>query len=270
MKTVFITGASSGIGKATAVYFADKGWNVAATMRRPERDQSMGTLKNVKLYQLDVVDSASIKKAIDAALKDFGQIEVLVNNAGYGAIGPMQAATNEQIRKQFDVNLFGAIEVTRAMLSHFNKVHKGRIINISSIGGVVGFPLFSIYSASKWAIEGFSESLQYEVEPLGVDVKIVEPGGVNTDFTGRSIVTFDMSRAPEYLEVGLKAMRNFEKIKAQNSPPEQIAKVIFDAAVDETSKFRFVAGDDANQLIQLRRNSSFEDFREAMRMQMLG
>ena len=134
-KTILITGASSGIGKAIAVHFADKGWNVAATMRHPENETDLAGRSGVKLYRLDVTDNNSIRQSMADTIQDFNRIDVVVNNAGYGAIGIFEKATKEQIQRQFDINVFGVMNVTRFILSHFRKQRNGVIINITSMGG---------------------------------------------------------------------------------------------------------------------------------------
>ncbi|MEN9444063.1 MAG: hypothetical protein RIS47_953, partial [Bacteroidota bacterium] len=159
-KTILITGASSGIGRACAIYFQQQGWQVAATMRQPEKETELTRLANVKLYQLDVQDTMSINTAIAQAIKDFGIINVVLNNAGYGARGAFEASTREQFVRQFDVNVFGIMSVTQALLPHFRENKTGIIINISSILGRTSFPFYSLYHASKWAVEGFTEGLR--------------------------------------------------------------------------------------------------------------
>src|SRR5262245_7714164 len=164
-KTILITGASSGIGKATAKYFQKKGWNVVATMRRPEKEQELTALDRVLVVRLDVQDPASIVSAVKAAIERFGKIDVLLNNAGYGAYGPLEATPMEKIRRQFDVNVIGLLETTKALLPQFRANRDGVIVNISSIGGRITFPLGTLYHGTKFAVEGLSEALSWEMEP---------------------------------------------------------------------------------------------------------
>jgi NAD(P)-dependent dehydrogenase (short-subunit alcohol dehydrogenase family) len=257
MKTVLITGTSTGIGKATAQYFVDKGWQVAATMRKPESDKELTESKNLKKIRLDVQDKESIKAAIEETIKTFGKIDVVVNNAGYGTAGPMEAATDEQIKRQFDVNLFGLIDVMKAVLPHLRENKSGTIINISSIGGLVTFPLFSLYHSSKWAVEGLTESLQYELGGLGIKMKIVEPGGVKTDFSGRSLDIFAVENMPVYKPLMKKLLDYFEgegKRSANYSLPESVAGVIFKAANDRSDRLRYLAGNDAKFMAAFRKS----------------
>lgn len=186
MKTILITGSSSGIGRATALYFATKGWNVAATMRSPQREFELAKLPNVKVYPLDVTRPETIKEAVAAAISDFGGIDVVVNNAGYGGVGIFEAASQEQIERQFGTNVFGVMNVIREILPHFRERKGGTIINVTSVGGIITFPIYSVYHATKWAVEGFAESLQYELKPFNIKVKNIEPGAIKTDFYDRS------------------------------------------------------------------------------------
>jgi NAD(P)-dependent dehydrogenase (short-subunit alcohol dehydrogenase family) len=183
-RTVLITGCSTGFGEATARLFAARGWNVVATMRRPEAGRALAALDNVLVTRLDVQDRASIDAAIAAGIARFGRIDVLVNNAGFGVF---EATSRQRMLEQFEVNVFGLMDVTRAILPHFRANRSGVIVNISSSGGVFALPMTSLYNASKFALEGFSESLAYELAGLGISVKIVEPGDVlSTDFGHRS------------------------------------------------------------------------------------
>jgi NAD(P)-dependent dehydrogenase (short-subunit alcohol dehydrogenase family) len=166
-KTVLITGASSGFGRETVKLFHKNGWNVVATMRSPEKETELNTLSNVFVSKLDVTDKATIKNTVAQSIEKFGSIDVLVNNAGYGAMGALEAATEQQIKQQFDVNLFGLIAVTQAVLPGMREHKTGIIINVSSVGGRLTFPFSSLYHATKFALEGLTESMQYELNPLG-------------------------------------------------------------------------------------------------------
>jgi len=254
MKTVFITGASSGIGKAAALYFQSKGWNVAATMRNPVKEKELKGMENVKVLKLDVTDPSSIENAIDNAVAAFGRIDVLINNAGYGVTGPFEATTPTQLRDQFEVNVFGVMNVTKAILPYFRAQESGMIINISSLGGRVSVPLYSLYFSTKFAIEGFTETLRYEVRPFNITVKLIEPGATRTDFAGRSQVVADASLAPDYKPY-------VEKVKAKtrnaadrnNSSVDVVAKTIFKAATDGKQKLRYPCAGGAKTVLLLRR-----------------
>lgn len=252
-KTVLITGASSGIGKATALYFAQKGWNVAATMRSPEKEKELGKLSNVQLFALDVTREVSIEKAIADTLASFGQLDVLVNNAGYGAVGAFEAASQEQIRRQFDTNVFGLMNVVRATLPYFRQQRSGTIINVASVGGRITFPLYSLYHGTKWAVEGFSESLQFELAQFGIRVKIVEPGAIKTDFYNRSQDLFAKEGLNAYEEYQQLALANMQEVGAKAPGPEIVAKTIYKAATDGKKTMRYSVGSGAPALLLLRR-----------------
>ncbi len=186
-KTVLITGTSSGIGLETALYFFERKWNVIATMRNPEKRRTPLHEKGLPdLVHLDVMDSVSIRAAIQYALDRYQKVDVLVNNAGYAVYGPFEATTRAQAAQQFNTNVFGLMEVTREFLPLFRKQKGGVLINVASMGGRIGFPLYTLYNSTKWAVEGFSEALQYELKPLNIKVKMIEPGVIKTDFYDRS------------------------------------------------------------------------------------
>ncbi len=190
-KTVLITGTSSGFGKTAAKHFAGNGWNVIATMRNPAAEKDLVDSDDVLVTRLDVQDRASIDQAIAAGIARFGKIDALVNNAGFGLFGLLESFPREKIQEQFDVNVFGVIDVTRAILPHFRKNRGGVILNISSGAGVFTLPMLSMYCASKFALEGFSEALSYELASQNIVVKIIEPGGVtSTNFGKRSGAEF--------------------------------------------------------------------------------
>jgi NAD(P)-dependent dehydrogenase (short-subunit alcohol dehydrogenase family) len=258
-QTILITGASSGIGKATAQYFHAKGWNVVATMRKPEVESDLSHLENVHLEALDVLNPDSIEKAIQGGIQTFGKIDVLLNNAGYGAYGPLEAFPREHIVRQFNTNVIGLLDVTRAIIPHFRKNKSGVLVNISSIGGQITFPLGSLYHGTKFAVEGLSEALHYEMRAIGVKVKIVEPGFIATDFGSRSF-DFQAGEIPEYQPVIASLMKKWQDPNNTVSPPSLVAEVIYNAATDKSDTLRYRAGEDANYLLDSRKRLSDEDF----------
>ncbi|TGN02369.1 SDR family oxidoreductase [Leptospira yasudae] len=251
-RTVLITGTSSGIGKAAAKHFQSKGWNVIATMRNPEKETELKNLPNLLCTKLDVTDGQSIDKAIAEGIKAFGEIDVLVNNAGYGLVGPFEGASKEQIQRQFDTNVFGAMDVIQKILPHFRKKRKGLIINVASMGGRITFPLYSLYHSTKWALEGFTESLQYELHPFGIRVKLIEPGAIATDFIGRSSDSTSEQAPGEYKQFSEAVFKNMEDAM-MTSRSEAVAKVIFKAAKSSSKRLRYVVGMDAKTLLGLRK-----------------
>ncbi|MFO0573036.1 MAG: SDR family oxidoreductase [Polyangia bacterium] len=252
-KTVLITGASTGIGRATALYFQKRGWRVAATMRSPHKETELGKLPNVLCVALDVTRPESIQAALAEVLGRFGRIDAVVNNAGYALSGPFEAYTREQIQRQFDTNVFGLMEVCRQVLPHFRAQRAGVLVNVASMGGRLTVPLYSSYHASKWAVEGFSESLHYELRPLGIRVKIVEPGAIKTDFYERSADVARLTTSGDYDEFVRLATANMNKAGDGGAPPEKVAAAIFAAASDGSRRLRYTVGTDANGLLSLRR-----------------
>lgn len=180
MKTIFITGASSGIGAATARLFAGNGWTVIATMRNLEKGKDLANTKGINIMPLDVTDSVQIKQTINEAIKQF-DIDVLFNNAGYGMKGPLEKVEEEKVRKLFDTDLFGAMQVTQQFIPYFKKKESGMILTTTSLAGVIAFPLDAIYGAAKRALTSMCESLYYEMKPYGVKVKILIPGATRTN-----------------------------------------------------------------------------------------
>jgi NAD(P)-dependent dehydrogenase (short-subunit alcohol dehydrogenase family) len=248
-KTILITGASSGIGKATTRYFSEQGWNVVATMRSPTKEQELTALANVFVTRLDVQDPASIRSAVDAGLARFGKIDVLLNNAGYGAYGPLEATPMEKIRRQFDVNVIGLLETTKAVLPHFRANGSGVIVNVSSVGGRMTFPLGTLYHGTKFAVEGLSEALSWEMEAVGVKVKIVEPGAIKTDFAGRSFDFTNDEGMVEYQPIIKKLLAALGNLMSTASDPSVVARAIYEAATDGTNQLRYTAGEDAKVLM---------------------
>jgi NAD(P)-dependent dehydrogenase (short-subunit alcohol dehydrogenase family) len=271
--TALITGCSTGFGEATARLFASRGWNVVATMRRPEAGRALAALDNVLVTRLDVQDRTSIDAAIAAGIARFGRIDVLVNNAGFGLFGVFEATSRQRVLEQFEVNVFGLMDVTRAILQHFRANRSGVIINISSGGGVFALPMTSLYNASKFAVEGFSESLAYELAGLGISVKIVEPGGVlSTDFSRRSSDEAVKADAlPDYNPFVTTMEAAFAGLRASRAgaTSEQVAEVIFAAATDQTDRLRYVATDNIKPWVAARRETSEDEYMVFMRARVM-
>ncbi|NVK66542.1 MAG: SDR family oxidoreductase [Flavobacteriales bacterium] len=266
-KTILITGASSGIGKATAIHFQQQGWNVIATMRTPEKESELNKLENIQLERLDVLDLESIDQAIKNGISRFGKIDAIVNNAGYGAYGPLEIFPRENIIKQFNTNVIGLMDVTRAIIPHFRENKDGVIVNISSIGGQMTFALGSLYHGTKFAVEGISESLHYEMKEIGVKVKIVEPGMIATDFGGRSF-DFQAGEITDYQPIIGALMKQWQNPENTSSPAGLVADVIYAAVTDNSEQLRYRAGDDANFLLDSRKKMTDDEFFSMMRNQM--
>lgn len=262
-KTIFITGASAGIGKATAKLFASKGWKVIATMRKPENENELNLLENVTLLPLDVTNLQQIKETTQKALA-LGNIDVVFNNAGYALLGVLEAITDEQMVAQMETNFFGVVRVTQAFIPYFREKGAGLFITTGSSAGLMGFPVSSMYDASKWALEGWSESLSYELNDVGVAIKTIEPGLVATEIGDRSVIVSH----PAYETLMSKFMAAIEH--GENvTTAEQIAEVVYEAATDGKNTLRYVCGDDAKQLYTMRLAEGDEAFKASLK-QMLG
>jgi len=242
MKTVFITGASSGIGKETAKLFQAKGWNVIATMRNPSTETELNKLKNVLVLKCDVTERGDVKNSIKTGIQTFGNIDVFVNNAGYYIVGAFEAATDEQIKRQIDTNLVGLIDATKEIIPHFRKQKHGTIINVSSIAGNITIPLQTLYHATKWGVDGFSESLQYELRQFNIKVKIIQPGVIKTDFLGRSMTMTSIDNMKDYHPYCHKVIQNLMKNGEKGTSPKGVAQTIYRAATDKKSKLRYPTG----------------------------
>jgi len=252
-KTVLITGSSSGIGKACVEAFSAAGWNVAATMRNPTNAGAMAKLRGVKSYCLDVTEAASVNTAFSDVVRDMGRIDVVVNNAGYGLAGIFELMSDEALQRQYDTNVLGLMRVTRSAITHMRERGSGTIIQISSGGGRMGLPLYSPYHGTKFAVEGFSESLQYELRQLGIRVKLIEPGLIKTDFTGRSadmVLPASKSAYDPFVAAFSKAA---EKAMRGAVEPSVVAKKIVSVAQDSSFKLRYAVGNPAPLMLMLRK-----------------
>ncbi|MGI9056560.1 MAG: SDR family oxidoreductase [Pyrinomonadaceae bacterium] len=238
-KVILVTGASSGIGEETVKLFQMKNWRVAATMRSPEKAEDLQRIADVETFRLDVTETDSIKSAIAGILEKFGQIDAVVNNAGYGLVGAFEAATPEQIERQFQTNVFGLMNVCREILPYFREQKRGIIVNVASVGGRMTFPFYSLYNSTKWAVEGFSESLQYELEQFNIRVKIIEPGPIKTDFYDRSQDVTQTEGLTAYDFMLDKAIPNMQKAGKDAPGGSVVAETIYEAVTDGSKKLRY-------------------------------
>lgn len=245
-KTVLITGASGGVGEACARHFLSQGWNVAATARSPDKFADWTKTERVAALALDVTDPASIVAALAETNRRFGPIDAVINNAGVGLAGPVEAVSLEAWRALFETNLFGVVAVTRAVIPQMRERRDGVIVNITSLTGRVGLPFMSPYDATKFAVEGFSESLRFELARFGVRVKLVEPGGVRTNFS------HDWTSHPAYEPIFSDLVAKMKAGSAVAAGPEGVALVVFKAAADPSARLRYTANGAGRYLLMNR------------------
>lgn len=254
-KTIFITGTSSGLGRLTAIHFAKKGWNVAATMRSPEKETEFTAFSNIKVFKLDVTQVDTIIMAVKDAIAAFGKIDVIVNNAGIGMYGALELTTDADIDKQFAVNVRGVISVIRTFLPHLRANRAGKIINISSVMGIsTALPLGSLYNMSKFALEGLTEGLTFELKPLNIDLHLLEPGGFGSAF-GENI-TFSKSEAVKDYDLITDKISKVLAAAGNAKPhvsPQPIIDEIYALSTGKNTAFRTVVGKDAKMVVFLRK-----------------
>ncbi|MBW4673813.1 MAG: SDR family NAD(P)-dependent oxidoreductase [Desmonostoc geniculatum HA4340-LM1] len=248
----FITGSSKGLGRALAETVLQRRETVVLTARNPEliEDLAASFPEHTLAVQLDVTKPEEIREAVKQAIAKFGRIDVLVNNAGYGILGAIEEVSNEEVRRQFETNFFGVLEVLRTVLPSMRQQGSGHIINISSVGGFVGYAGTGIYNGTKFAVEGISEALAQEVAPLGIKITIVEPGAFRTDFVTRSLVIADMEINDYEPVIGemRKGARDIldQKLEFQEpGDPKKAALAIIQAVDSDNPALRLVLGEDA-------------------------
>ncbi len=269
-RTVLITGSSAGIGYATAIYFAKKNWNVIATMRTRIKDTEKNDLfkqyPNITVLQLDVTDKKSIEECFTAIIKKQQQIDVLINNAGLGIYKPFELTTDDEIQHLFSTNLFGMMNICRETIPIMRKQGKGTIINVSSAVGVLALPFYTVYCSTKFAVEGFSEALYYEALPFGIQIKLIEPGAIKTDFFQNAKNLPQQLQQQEkkqeierinkeiYAEYKKHFGQSLDREKSYDvTTAEKVAKTIYKAANDKSKKLRYTVGIDATGSIMLKK-----------------
>jgi NAD(P)-dependent dehydrogenase (short-subunit alcohol dehydrogenase family) len=268
-KVAIVTGSSSGIGYATSLMLARKGFYTYASARNIDKSASLGSIANterlpLKLIQLDVTDDSSIKAALEKIVLEKGRIDVLVNNAGYGLFGAFEDLTLDEIKAQFETNFFGVIRVTQHVLPTMRTQGGGGVIvNVSSINGRVAFPVISAYVSTKFATEGLSESIAYELGPFGIKVILIEPGAIGSNFMKGSVLPKRaLDPQSPYSELVKKVSAKISSDHENATQPEEVAKAIVDAISTERPEFRYVVGNDAVSLSEARKNMSFSEFQK--------
>ena len=267
-----VTGSSSGIGFETSLLLAKNGFFTYATMRNLDKSNKIIDLKlkeklPLEVLELDVTDDKSVKEAIEKIANEQGTVNVLVNNAGYALVGPLEELSIQEFKEQFETNVFGAIRVTQAGIPIMRKQRHGTIVNISSIAGRIGFPLTSAYVSSKFALEGLSESMAYEIDQFGTKVILIEPGVIKTNFDhnlkiGKKVSTTNDRNSP-YADITEKRIAGFKPRFENGIPAIDVAKVILKAITSKNvpSESRYLVGNDAFKLMEIRKNRSDKEFR---------
>jgi NAD(P)-dependent dehydrogenase (short-subunit alcohol dehydrogenase family) len=270
-KVAVVTGSSSGIGFETSLTLARSGFFTYATMRNLGKGASIKSVATkeglpIRIAQLDVSEDRSINDAVDSIISDVGKIDVLVNNAGNGLNGAFEDLAMEEIKAQFETNLFGVIRVSQAVLPIMRRQKSGIIINISSAASRFGYPGESAYVSTKFAIEGLSESLAYELEQFGIKVVLVEPGPIRTNFAN-GMVSAKKSQDPTspYAEFMKKLNAVLVSIRENASSPDLVAKLVLKAVISENPSLRYIAGKDMETWMEAKRNMSDEDFRKTIK-----
>ena len=274
-KVAVVTGSSTGIGYETSLILARNGFLTYATMRnlnRSESIESIATKENLPIHikQLDVTDDTSVKNAVEAISSETGRIDILVNNAGYGLNGAFEDLAMDEIKAQYETNLFGLIRTTQAVLPIMRRQKSGTIINISSGAGRFGFPGSSAYVSTKFAVEGLSESMSYELEPFGIKVVLVEPGVIKTNFVDGMVIA-KKSQDPKspYSQIIQKMVTGFEEMMKNGSSPDLVAKVVLNAPTNENPSLRYFTGNDVEQWLGSKRNMSDEEFYKMMKQNLM-
>jgi NAD(P)-dependent dehydrogenase (short-subunit alcohol dehydrogenase family) len=269
-KVALVTGSSSGIGFETSLMLARAGFNTYASMRNLEKSKNITEIAKkeklpLQVVQLDVNNDGSVKDAIVNILKADQRIDVLINNAGYGLFGSVEDTSIEEIKAQFETNFFGVVRVTQQVLPFMRRQNSGTIVNVSSVGGRIGLPALSAYHSTKFALEGLSESIAFELEPFGIRVVIIEPGVIRTNIlNSSSSAKKALDPKSPYFSLSQKLNDNFKSMMESelSSPPEEVAKVILQAVTSENPQLRYSVGDDAANLIYARKNMPDKEFRK--------
>ena len=277
-KVAIVTGSSSGIGYATSLLLARNRFHTYATMRSIEKSADIQQIANkerlpLQVIQLDVNDDASIRNSIEKVKSENERIDVLVNNAGYGLIGAFEDLSAEEIKSQFETNFFGVIRLTQQVLPIMRKQKSGTIVNVSSGAGRIGFPGMSAYVSSKFALEGLSESMSYELEPFGIRVVIIEPGVIRTNFKKNSVMSkksLDNSSISPYSSIIQKMDASISSIVEHATPPEEVAKAILHPVISNNPELRYLVGNDIIMMAETKKSMSDEDFRKMMMQNIIG
>jgi NAD(P)-dependent dehydrogenase (short-subunit alcohol dehydrogenase family) len=272
-KVAVVTGSSSGIGLETSLVLARNNFHTYATMRSPERGTKMRAIQSrenlpIEIIQLDVASDKSVTNAIESIVSESGKIDVLVNNAGYGLVGAFEELDIDEIKQQYETNFFGVIRVTQAVIPIMKEQKSGIIVNISSGAGRFGYPGGSAYVSTKFALEGLSESMAYELDPFGIKVALVEPGFVRTNFSN---VIAKKSQKPnsEYSKMMEIMSGRIDEMRRKSSSPELVANIVLEAVTSKNPNLRYLAGKDVEQWIEQKKKLSDKEFFNMIKQSLL-
>jgi NAD(P)-dependent dehydrogenase (short-subunit alcohol dehydrogenase family) len=282
-----VTGSSSGIGFETALLLARNGIYTYATMRNLSKSEEMlaCTRKDnlqLETRRLDVTDEGSVSEAIDMIIDKKDRIDILVNNAGYSLLGPLELLHLDEIKEEFETNFFGIIRLIQCVLPIMRKQRYGKIINISSLAGRIGFPLSSAYGSSKFALEGLTESLGYEVQNFGIHVILIQPGVIKTNLVNNMKLGNEIMKLQDrddnkiidgdspYAEIINKRISAFKPRYEKGSSPKIVAEKVLEAAISDNPKARYLVGGDALKMIERRNNATDEEFGRLVMDSVLG
>ena len=274
-KVAMITGSSSGIGLETALTLARKGFLTYATMRNLAKSDNIKAVADkdhlpIRIVQLDVTDDTSVNNAVQSIIKETGRIDILVNNAGYALSGAFEDLSLKEIKNQYDTNFYGIIRTTQAVLPIMRKQTSGRIINISSGLGLFGFPGMSAYSSTKFAMEGLSESMAYELDQFGIKVILIEPGVIRTNISNSIVIAKKaQDSSSPYSQMMQKMDNNFKKFTENASSAEVVANIVMEAATSEKPRLRYLAGKDMEMWMQSKNSMSDDEFYNSMKKNLL-
>ena len=274
-KVAIVTGSSSGIGFETSVLLSRNGFHTYAAVRNLDKSQPLIDMAkkdglSIQVIELDVSNDKSVKDAINKVLSENKRIDVVVNNAGYVLAGSFEDLSMDEIKSQFETNFFGVIRVIQAILPTMRNQRNGRIVNVSSMGGRMAIPLDSAYHGTKFALEGVSESLQYEVEQFGIKIIIIEPGAIKSNFFNNLKMASKAQRPDSpYTQMMQKLNAGFSFILENAAHPVEVAKVILAAVTSEDPQLRYTVGDDAAMMLQAKRTMSDTEFRNLIKKQFL-
>jgi NAD(P)-dependent dehydrogenase (short-subunit alcohol dehydrogenase family) len=269
-KVALVTGSSSGIGFETALLLSKSGFHTYASMRNLEKSKNITEIVNtenlpLRVIQLDVNDDISVKNAINKIIAENGRIDVIINNAGYGLFSPIEDITLDQVKEQFETNFFGVVRLVKEVLPVMRKQRNGIIVNVSSGAGRVGIPLFSAYVATKFALEGLSESMRYELKEFGINIIIIEPGVIRTNFVENMKTAGTRSRSESpYADLIGRTLKGFGGLMDNSSPPKLVAEAILNAITSKEPEIRYVVGDDAKSIMKVRKSTSDKEFENWM------